>query len=944
MDNQKVDISVELSGSVEDVIYKNADNGYTVINLGCDEGLIAVVGNLGDVNEGERLSLRGGWITSPKYGRQFKAAMCERSMPETESEISAYLGSGVIKGLGPAIAKKIVKQFGTEALDIIDNDCMQLTVIKGITSDKALYISNEYHKITGVNEVIKFLGEYNFGPAHAISVWSAFEHDSIKQIKTNPYILCTSGIDIDFRSVDRMAADLGFDAENSDRVRAGIVYVLHENANAGHTCLPTEKLRESVCDNLGIERRQFESCLDDCEEKDWVVRITLGKREFVYLPEYYLAETYIAKKLAFMLRTSAQYEKDYSDEIRGVEFSENIQYEDLQRAAISACLTGSVFILTGGPGTGKTTTLNGVIKILKAQKKRILLCAPTGRAAKRMSDLTGEPARTIHRLLEVDFTAKGELKFKRNETNPLPADVVIADEMSMVDALLMCSLVRAIKPTSKFIMVGDSNQLPSVGAGNVLKDLIASHYIPSVELKEIFRQAAQSLIVTNAHRIVNGEFPVLDDRQNDFFFMNKSLESDIAELVIQLAKQRLPDTYGFSPIDDIQVLCPTKMGMAGTKELNKQLQSALNPPSQNKAELKFFDVIFRTGDKVMQTKNDYDVLWTKNNEKGSGIFNGDIGIIRSVDRFSQNVTIDFEGRVAIYTSEMLRRLEHAYAITIHKSQGSEYDAVIIPITAFTHNLLYRNLLYTGVTRAKKMIIVIGTKELVKTMVDNNRKMLRYSLLRPLLEIEMNRKVIVMLDFGAKVTVVAEDICDELRKLTIDDIASKDKKGSYTANKENNQTDPDAANKENNQPDSDAADRITIIKRRFDRKDCDGMEMVIAATDDNALNHEIAEYCKANGIMVNAVDQKADCSFIFPSYIKEKNLVAAFSSGGNSPVLTQYLKGKEQEILTPFLGELNEYMGQIREKVIAQYDTQAERKRVFKEILCAAIDNGRIPEI
>ena len=739
MDNQKVDISVELSGSVEDVIYKNADNGYTVINLGCDEGLIAVVGNLGDVNEGERLSLRGGWITSPKYGRQFKAAMCERSMPETESEISAYLGSGVIKGLGPAIAKKIVKQFGTEALDIIDNDCMQLTVIKGITSDKALYISNEYHKITGVNEVIKFLGEYNFGPAHAISVWSAFEHDSIKQIKTNPYILCTSGIDIDFRSVDRMAADLGFDAENSDRVRAGIVYVLHENANAGHTCLPTEKLRESVCDNLGIERRQFESCLDDCEEKDWVVRITLGKREFVYLPEYYLAETYIAKKLAFMLRTSAQYEKDYSDEIRGVEFSENIQYEDLQRAAISACLTGSVFILTGGPGTGKTTTLNGVIKILKAQKKRILLCAPTGRAAKRMSDLTGEPARTIHRLLEVDFTAKGELKFKRNETNPLPADVVIADEMSMVDALLMCSLVRAIKPTSKFIMVGDSNQLPSVGAGNVLKDLIASHYIPSVELKEIFRQAAQSLIVTNAHRIVNGEFPVLDDRQNDFFFMNKSLESDIAELVIQLAKQRLPDTYGFSPIDDIQVLCPTKMGMAGTKELNKQLQSALNPPSQNKAELKFFDVIFRTGDKVMQTKNDYDVLWTKNNEKGSGIFNGDIGIIRSVDRFSQNVTIDFEGRVAIYTSEMLRRLEHAYAITIHKSQGSEYDAVIIQITAFTHNLLYRNLLYTGVTRAKKMIIVIGTKELVKTMVDNNRKMLRYSLLRPLLEKEMNHK-------------------------------------------------------------------------------------------------------------------------------------------------------------------------------------------------------------
>ena len=733
MDNQKVDISVELSGSVEDVIYKNADNGYTVINLGCDEGLIAVVGNLGDVNEGERLSLRGGWITSPKYGRQFKAAMCERSMPETESEISAYLGSGVIKGLGPAIAKKIVKQFGTEALDIIDNDCMQLTVIKGITSDKALYISNEYHKITGVNEVIKFLGEYNFGPAHAISVWSAFEHDSIKQIKTNPYILCTSGIDIDFRSVDRMAADLGFDAENSDRVRAGIVYVLHENANAGYTCLPTEKLRESVCDNLGIERRQFESCLDDCEEKDWVVRITLGNREFVYLPEYYLAETYIAKKLAFMLRTSAQYEKDYSDEIRGVEFSENIQYEDLQRAAISACLTGSVFILTGGPGTGKTTTLNGVIKILKAQKKRILLCAPTGRAAKRMSDLTGEPARTIHRLLEVDFNAKGELKFKRNETNPLPADVVIADEMSMVDALLMCSLVRAIKPTSKFIMVGDSNQLPSVGAGNVLKDLIASHYIPSVELKEIFRQAAQSLIVTNAHRIVRGEMPVLNDRRNDFFFMPTQSEEDTLRLVIELCKTRLPNTYGYSPLEDIQVLCPSRIGVVGTQNINKELQLALNPPAKNHPEVKYGSTLFRTGDKIMQTKNDYDAEWRRGAELSHGIFNGDIGIIRRADKVNSKLDIDFDGRMTTYDGDMMKKIEHAYAVTIHKSQGSEYPAVIIPLPNGMDRLTYRNLLYTAVTRARSILIIIGTEAKVRSMVENDRRMLRYSCLRPMLE-------------------------------------------------------------------------------------------------------------------------------------------------------------------------------------------------------------------
>ncbi len=737
MDYGKADISEELSGSVEDVIYKNTENGYVVLNLGCDEGLIPVVGVLGDISEGERLELKGGWITSPKYGRQFKAVMCERSKPQTPEEIAAYLGSGVIKGLGPAIAKRIVKAFGEETLDIIENDYMQLTAVKGISADKALYIANEYQKITGVNELIKFLGDYHFGPTHAVSVWSIFEHESIKQIKQNPYILCRNP-EIDFIQVDRMAADLGFEAENTNRICAGIVYVLRENAFAGHTCLPLDKLRDSLCDNLGVEERTFNFCLKEALDYEMVVEAVVAGKKFIYLPEYYESETGISRKLALMLKTSAQYEKDYSKEIATVEFTENIHYESLQRAAINACLTGSVFILTGGPGTGKTTTLNGVIRILKSMNKRILLCAPTGRAAKRMSDLTGEPAKTIHRLLEVDFAASGELKFKRNERNPLPADVIIADEMSMVDALLMNSLVKAIKPESRFIMVGDSNQLPSVGAGNILKDLISSHHIPTIELKEIFRQAAESLIVTNAHKIVKGEFPELDNKQRDFFFMHRATEEEITPLVIQLTKKRLPDTYGFSPIDDIQILCPTKLGAAGTRELNKQLQLALNPPAQNKPEIKYFDVVFRIGDKVMQIKNDYDVKWVRNNEKGSGIFNGDIGIIRAIDRFSGNLTIDFEGRIAIYVTEMLRKLEHAYAITIHKSQGSEYDAVIIPVTGFTKNLLYRNLLYTGVTRAKKMIILIGTKELVKIMVDNDRKMLRYSLLRPMLEIEMNK--------------------------------------------------------------------------------------------------------------------------------------------------------------------------------------------------------------
>lgn len=735
---EKQDISAELSGSVEGVIFKNPENGYIVLELGSSEGLVTVVGVLGDICEGERLELRGGWINSARYGRQFKAVLCERSMPSTPEEITAYLGSGVIKGLGPSLAKRIVKQFGEETLDIIDNDCMRLTDVKGISADKALYIGNEYRKITGVNEVIKFLGNYDLGPAHAVSIWAKYEYDSIDSIKRNPYILCEKGIEINFFQIDRIAADLGFDAENVNRVRAGIIYTLRENAFAGHTCLPRDKLQMSVCDNLGVERKKFNSCLKDCLDYEEIVSVEIAGKEFIYLPEYYRAEDYITKKLAFMLKTSAQYEKDYSKEIHGVEFSENIKYEQLQRAAISACLTGSVFILTGGPGTGKTTTLNGVIQILKGMGKRILLCAPTGRAAKRMTDLTGEPARTIHRLLEVDFTAAGELKFKRNENNPLPADVVIADEMSMVDVLLMESLVRAIKPESKFIMVGDSNQLPSVGAGNVLRDLINSHRIPTVELTEIFRQAASSLIVTNAHRIVRGEYPDLNDRTNDFFFMKCQDEGKIARLVVQLAKTRLPTTYGYSPIDDIQVLCPTKMGPAGTAELNRQLQSALNPPSRNKPELKNFDTVFRVGDKVMQVKNDYDVLWRRAGEKGSGIFNGDIGVIREVDRFSQNITVDFEGRVAIYTTEMLRKLEHAYAVTIHKSQGSEYEAVIIPITGFTKNLLYRNLLYTGVTRAKKLLILIGAQEHIKQMVDNDKKVLRYSLMRPLLEIEMRK--------------------------------------------------------------------------------------------------------------------------------------------------------------------------------------------------------------
>lgn len=729
----------EIDGTVEEVIYKNADNGYIVLNLDNHGVLIPVVGILGDIVEGEGLSLQGNYIQSPKYGKQFKAETCQRTLPQTKDELIKYLGSGIIKGVGPALAKRIVAAFDMDSLDILENDYMKLSQIKGITADRAIYIGQEFRRICGVKNVVEFLGKYEMSPALAILVWKRYGNDSIAQIKLNPYLLCSDGLEMDFELVDSMANQLGFKVTDINRVKAGIIYVLRENSFAGHTCLPETRLMECVCRNLEISEDLFSEALSFGVESDELVHGEISGKAYVYLDDFYTAEQYIADKLALMMKLNTTAKKDYSKEISAVEFSENIQYEILQKAAINGCMSESVFILTGGPGTGKTTTLNGVIRLFKDKKKSLALCAPTGRAAKRMSDLTGEPSKTIHRLLEVDFSKDDKLTFKRNELNPLNVDVVIVDEMSMVDCLLMESLLRAIKPGAKLIMVGDSNQLPSVGAGNILRELMSTHIIPTVELKEIFRQAAESLIVTNAHKIVKGEIPELDDRKKDFFFMNCPDESEIPRLIIELTKKRLPSTYGYSPIDDIQILTPTKMGPVGTRELNKSLQLALNPPSRNRQEVKFADVQFRCGDKVMQIKNDYDVLWTKDGQKGSGVFNGDIGIIKEVDRFSGNVVIDFDGRCAVYTSEMLQKIEHAYAVTIHKSQGSEYDAVIIPITGYSRQLLYRNLLYTGVTRAKKILIVIGNRSRIIQMVNNDRKTLRYSCLKQMLEASMGYK-------------------------------------------------------------------------------------------------------------------------------------------------------------------------------------------------------------
>ncbi len=717
---------------MEEVVYKNAENGYIVLTLDIGGSPETVVGTLGDIVEGESLKLRGGYVANAKYGRQFKAVTCERTLPETAPEIRKYLGSGIIKGVGPSLAKKITDAFGTDSLAVIETDPLRLAELNGITTDKALFISHEFRRLCGVKSIIEFLQKYDIGPVTAAAVWKIHEEASVASVKENPFLLCDDGIGVDFTVADRIARDLELDPWSMNRIKAGISYVLRENSFAGHTCLPREKLGERVCTALGVRQDVFEEALYAGIKEKLFAELETDRRVYVYLYEYFTAEQYIAQKLAVMLKLSAPLEKDFSEEIAGVEWSEGIQYEALQKAAIAAALGNNLFILTGGPGTGKTTTLNAVIQLCRAKRMQLSLAAPTGRAAKRMADLTGQPAKTIHRLLEVDFSKEDKLTFRHNELNPLKADVVIIDEMSMVDALLFEALLRAIRPESKLIMVGDSNQLPSVGAGNVLRDLIAAGLLPTVELKEIFRQAAESLIVTNAHRIVSGEMPELDERKRDFFFMPCASDADAARLAVELAQTRLPKSYGYSPIDDIQILTPTKIGAAGTKELNRALQLALNPPARNKKELRFFDAVFRMGDKVMQVRNDYDVAWTKDGESGLGIFNGDIGIITDVDTANGVLKINFDGRAAVYTSEMLNRLEHAYAVTIHKSQGSEYRAVVMPLTPVAGNLLYRNLLYTGITRAKEILILIGSRSVVAQMVRNDRRTCRYSCIRWLL--------------------------------------------------------------------------------------------------------------------------------------------------------------------------------------------------------------------
>ncbi|MCM1523662.1 MAG: ATP-dependent RecD-like DNA helicase [Ruminococcus sp.] len=717
-----------IDGTVDTVLFLNEQNGYTVLDLDTGGDYVTVVGELGAVEEGEELKLGGKYVNHPKFGAQFRAETCQRKLPATESAILKYLSSGVIKGVGPTLARRMVEQFGEKTLEVMENSPDELTCVKGMSKKKAEEIALEFKRIFGIRALMIFLTGFGVPPSAAAAAWKRWGQFAAEMIRSDPYLLCSRGIDIDFSKAEEMARSLELPKTDPHRVQAGIVYILEKNALNGHTCLPRDRLERTAEELLEVDGDIIAAGFEAAFEDGILCSYEKNGREFIFLEEYFRAEQYISTRLSVMNGCFKDAKTDYSKLIDIEEKTKAITYAEKQREAISLALSKGFLILTGGPGTGKTTTLKAIISMYEQRGMRVMITAPTGRAAKRISDLTGYHASTVHRLLEVAFDSSGQLKFKHNEQDPVSCDVMIIDEMSMVDTLLFEALLRALKLSCRLIMVGDSDQLPSVGAGNVLKDMIESGRLTVVTLSEIFRQARLSMIVTNAHMIVKGEQPELTVKDGDFFFMQRLSSEAAAETVTDLCVNRLPKAYGFSPAEDIQVLCPSRKGVLGSVELNRSLQEKINPPSKEKAEIKGMLYTFRDGDKVMQIKNNYDIEWSKDGESGTGIFNGDIGNIVKVKKSEKTVVIDFEGRIAEYSAELAEQLELAYAVTVHKSQGSEFTAVIIPLLGGFEKLYYRNLLYTAVTRAKKLLIIVGSKAIVEKMVENDRRTLRYTCL------------------------------------------------------------------------------------------------------------------------------------------------------------------------------------------------------------------------
>ncbi|MBE6535244.1 MAG: ATP-dependent RecD-like DNA helicase [Ruminococcaceae bacterium] len=725
---------IKLSGSIEHIIYQNEENGYTVADFGTDDDdLITITGIMPYIAEGDALCVYGEWRHNPKYGRQFSVTEYEKYMPANASAILRYLSSGAIKGIGKKTAVKIVEQFGDETLEVLENHPDWLSDIHGISLKKAKEICEDFKQKAGIRSAMMFFRDF-FGAATTVKIYKRWGSACIDVAKENPYRLCDEIDGIGFERADGMAIKLGLNMNSTARLMAGIAHVLkHNAAQNGHVCLPREKLAAASASLLGANDESIQMAIDDMIAIRRLKYSVFDGVTYLYDSYAYDCETYIAQKLDLLDKICPSV--DVADANLFIEREQSkvgFEYALLQKKAIYSALECGVMLLTGGPGTGKTTIVKALLDIFSSMDMKVALAAPTGRAAKRLSEATSHEAKTIHRLLEFEYsTEAGERSgFRRNENDTLEEHVIIIDESSMIDNILMCNLLKAIKPGARLILIGDADQLPSIGAGNILRDLVESGKFATIQLNEIFRQAQESLIVTNAHRINHGDLPILNVKDNDFFFLPRATDEDIAMTVSDLCRTRLPRTYGKETEGGIQVISPSRKGTAGTENLNVLLQNALNPKSDDKKEYVHRDRVFREGDKVMQIKNNYELEWYREDDsEGMGIFNGDIGTVIKVDHLNQCLRICFEDRTVNYDFTLLEELEHAYAITVHKSQGCEYPFVIIPLYNAPIMLLTKNLFYTAVTRAKRMVILVGRAEVAQTMVQNSRIGERYTCLK-----------------------------------------------------------------------------------------------------------------------------------------------------------------------------------------------------------------------
>ena len=721
-----------VEGTVEHLIFQNEENGYTVLSLVTDQGeVVTVVGCIPCVAPGEGMTVTGVWVNHPSYGPQITAELVERRMPEGEDEIVSYLASGIIKGVGPATAARLVERFGEDTLAVIETEPERLSTIKGITAKKAMEISAAFRELTGLRRVMEFMARYDLPTTLAMQLYRIHGGEALTRLKENPYLLSAGCFGVEFSAMDEIALSMDFAADDPCRVEAAIEYELTYNLNNGHVFLPRPKLVAATAQLIDLSEDAVEIGLDALLQRKAVVQQHIAGVDACYLRQYYEAERDVAEKLTALRRVEqpplrGRVEKAIAD----MEKTQGIAYAPAQRQAVLLSAEEGVVVLTGGPGTGKTTSVRAILDLYDKMGMDTVLLAPTGRAAQRLGEVCRREAQTIHRALGMAYNElTGEVTFRKNGSDPLEADAVIVDEVSMVDLQLMRALLTALRPGCRLLLVGDADQLPSVGAGNVLGDMLRSGAIPSVTLREIFRQAQESAIIRNAHAVNLGMSPKLDANQGDFFFLCRRTPERLVQTVVELVQKRLPENMGI-PSRHIQVLSPTRKGETGTVSLNRALQAALNPPARDKRQKVWGDMVLRTGDRVMQIKNNYDIIWEKDDGTvGTGIFNGDVGLIEDVDPSGELITIRFDERTCVYTADLLSQLELAYAITVHKAQGSEYRAVVLVSAPAAPSLMVRGVLYTAITRARELLVLVGDDTVPGKMAENDRTPRRYSGLR-----------------------------------------------------------------------------------------------------------------------------------------------------------------------------------------------------------------------